>query len=160
MTIKFEDLAILYPDNFIATNPNKITNIPNNESFIGVNIKDENYYPILDKYYDECKIAANKLAKLRAHIKQLRTLDFSSSEIKMTTFNAKYIADFIKFKDMFGDISKVFDKVPGATSLFPHLLADAFINLDPKNTMKYEKAEVTEYINKKFQEILDYQIPN
>jgi hypothetical protein len=123
------------------------TTFANIEYVLGVNRDDD--VSAIKKYFNDCRLSTIKLVELKKKILSRKGLDFSNLGIRMNNFNAKFIADNLRVYGRINDIMDIFKEVPSSVTLSVHLLADAFVNLDPRNTMKYNKQEVFDYVNKK-----------
>lgn len=125
---------------------------PNIDYIVSVNVDHPSYENTFGRYFDECKAFSGKLIKLKWSVKKLKTFDFG---IQMNYFNCKYIADTLRMEGLADDIMELFKNIPSTYPLSTHLLADAFINLDQKNTKKYNRKEVLSYVERELQKILN-----
>jgi hypothetical protein len=128
----------------------------NRDYIISVNIDDNTYTykNTIGKYFDDCKVGTTKLVQLQTNISRCDGFDFQNIGVSMNNFNAKFIADTLRVYGKIEDVMDIFKDIPSASTLAAHLLADAFVNLDPKNTMKYSRSEVLRYVKRKAERYL------
>lgn len=119
----------------------------NQDYILSVNVNDSKqiYERLVGTHFARDKTKSIMLAKLRDTIKRTKDYDFSKIGIRMTNFYAKYIADILRFNGMIDDIVQL---VPEADTLVGHIVADALLYLDPKNTMKYNRAQIISHCKK------------